>query len=263
MKSRRRIGVFSGLILAAAANAGCTFPTAQTIVTSPAHADPGFTGFGTGVSLSTGASRTAAVLVSSSVVVAASSDPGGPNAQSEGDSIWRVRGSVLEFCQWSADGTDDCRLATFEVKSALAGWFLPTIIEPGNLGRGSALLVTGNGGVGFIQSLASRATVPIEFDRHQTIWVSGGFLGAVYVCSVQENGPSCLPLPFLMDQPVASLMVRGREGRVPVLWARGLDAAAMVVGAAGRNGHSLPLKLYRCEAHAGKPDCKMAKEDVR
>jgi hypothetical protein len=142
----------------------------------------------------------------------------------------------------------------------VVGWFLPTIIEPGNLGRGASVLLTGNGGAALIQSLASRETVPIEFDRHQTIWVSGGFLGAVYVCSLQDAGPRCSPLPFLIDQPVASMMLKRAEGRVPVLWARGIDLGA--VGAGG-DRRAIPWKLYRCEAHDGQADCKMAREEAR
>jgi hypothetical protein len=245
-------------ILAAAT--GCSTPMAATAVESPAHADPDRTGFGTGVSVAAGASSMSLVQISSSVVVAASSDPDGPSETHEGDTLWRVRGNMLEHCRWSADGADDCVLATVE-STGDHGFisFLPTIIEPGNLGRGAGILVFGNGSGNnaLVESLAKNPTQPVPFDANQTIWVSGGFLMPVYVCSVKSGIPSCLPLPLVLDQPVASFMLQEGKERVPVLWARGLDIGTK---STADPFNPAPTRLFRCEARAGKPSCKVAKE---
>jgi len=239
---------------------GCSAGVVSTVVTDPAHADPGQTAFGRGANAAGG--RVA--VIASSVVVSASSDPDGPSEHEEGDALWRVRGGMLQFCHWADDGADDCRLATYEGFSAPPLLtFLPTIVDPTNLARGAQWLVSSDNGAAIIGAVASRKPEPVPFSRDQMIWITAGataLLGTqpVFLCAVTDGVPVCTALSVQSNSLLASFVLEEKGERVPVLW---LHAGSNFVGGMF-GGVNVPLDqgVFRCEGRAGKPTCVKAKE---
>jgi hypothetical protein len=245
---------------ALAGASGCGTGLNGTRVDTPAMGRPDRVGFGTGDNASAGARATS--FASRAVVVAAGSDPRGPSAASEGDFVWRVRGGVLELCEWSDDGHEDCRIATyggFQPPALLT--FLPTIIEPGNLGGGPKLVDTATNLVA--ADTAAHATRPVLLTEDRSIWITAStpaLVGAqpVFLCSVQAEGPACAALPFVAENALASVVLTRAGVRTAVLW---VHAAENVTEGSFGAVRAASMGVFRCEAHRGQPECKKAKED--
>jgi hypothetical protein len=234
-----------------------------TSVQTPAVAAPGEMGFGTGVSVSGGSKMT--TFASQSVVVAAGSSPHGPTESSEGDVVWRVRGGLLEFCEWADDGREDCRLATFQNFAAPANMaFLPTIIEPANLARGLTVAQYENGAaVSVASEVATHDTQSVRYVEDKAIWITAStpaIIGAqpVFLCVV-DGAPICRALPFVAIGVVSSSVLRRGDQHVPVLWVHAGVNAPQTLGAIA----SVDMGLYRCEDVAAQPVCKRMKEVER
>jgi hypothetical protein len=238
--------------VAASVSLGCgARGLASTTIVSPAHAQPGQMGYGTGVNLSVGSTATSSVA--DAVVVAAASDPHGPSEKAEGDTVWHVRGGVLEACERADDARFDCRLASYEGYTPPPLFtFLPTIIEPGNLG-GGAKAVVGDVSVGLVAGEATKAT---RFEPDRSIWVTASakaLVGAdpVFLCSIQKDTPVCHALPFSVQRVLGVAVVKSGPTRHSVLWVH----AALNVGLT-----RVDLGLHRCESKEGIPVCAKAQE---
>jgi hypothetical protein len=256
---------------------GCASHTVVGRVEIPAEAGPGETSFGYGtVGLASGDQAT--LPQARSVLVAATSDPAGPSEASEGDSLWRVRGGMLELCEWRADGRDDCRLAGYEGWNPAGGpegslalgavAFFPSILKTtsaseASLGHALAKTPAGAASPSSVLRilLQERGTPALPATKERAIWVSpaaSSLLGAqpAFLC-VADPIPTCRALPFMVANVVAVMVVAQGDRRVPVLWAQG----GQTVGA-GFGGVVVVenLGMYRCESREGKPDCKLAKE---
>lgn len=260
-------------IVAAIAAAACTQNNVVVgTVTIPAEAGPGQTGFGYGsVGLVTGSGD--ALPAASSVLVAATSDAAGPSETAEGDSLWRIRGGMLEFCEWRADGRDDCRLAGYEGWDPTGGGgallmgvvaFFPTILKTTSA---SEIAIGKSVGAGpFISSpsvlrvlLNDQGTPPLDATQERAIWISSASsttLGPqpAFLC-VADPLPTCRSLPFMVANVVSVLVVAKDGRRVPVLWAQGGALSGTGIGAVIEN-----LGVFRCESLGGKPHCEQAKE---
>lgn len=244
------------VLLGALSMGGCAHGYVRTVVTVPAQAKPGEVAFGKGVTVSKGTKLGS--TSADAVVVASASDPDGPTDRSEGDSVWRVRGGMLELCEWADDGRDDCRLATYEGFSApplLA--FVPTIIEPGNIGRGSQLIAGGDNPA-IVGDVAKHKTQSLPFSRERSIWVTAGALALVgaqpaFFCSATAEGPRCQALPLMVSSSLGVFGLRHNGDVSSVLW---IHAAANV--GVGLGALPADLGVYRCEGVKGAPSCKKA-----
>jgi hypothetical protein len=221
--------------------AGCASGAASTAFKTAAIAQPGAVGFGTGVTISSGRWFT---VGGEAVVSAAGSDDKGPSAKSEGDSTWRVRGGVLELCQWANDGRQDCRYAAYEGMPSIGSpffTFLPAIIEPGNLAHG-----------------AHRATATLPYLDDKAIWVTDAtYAGFVFLCVEDHDVPVCRWAPFAAGRILGSVVVDHGGRGSPVVWAQAVGVGAPL----GFGLSALVDKgIYRCEAVGGHPQCKKAKE---
>lgn len=268
-----RGGLTSVALIAAVHATGCTQNNVVVgTVTIPAEASPGQTGFGYG-SVGVVSAGGEALPAASSVLVAATSDAGGPSEKAEGDSLWRVRGGMLELCEWRADGQDDCRLAGYDGWDPTGGGgallmgavaFFPTILKTTSA---SDLAIGKSVGAGpFISSpgvlrvlLNDQGTPPLEATQDRAIWVSSASSTTVgpqpaFLC-VADPRPTCRALPFMVANVVSVLVVAKEGRRVPVLWAQGGALAGSGLGAVVEN-----LGVFRCESLGGKPHCEQAKE---
>lgn len=247
-------GVLGSLVSACSAASGV-----GTFVTSPAQAEPDEVAFGVGDSYSVGGKTTA--ISSRAVVVAAATDPGGPSDSNEGDSLWRVRGGSLEFCEWSADGSDDCRLATYEnFAPPPLLTFLPTLIEPGNLGAGQQLAVFGDSPA-IIGAVASNRTRSVRFVEDHAVWITAGataLIGAqpAFLCVVNQRVPVCRALPFTVQRVLGDFVTQHGATRRAVLWIHAAINVSRVGGPIAAD-----FGLFRCEDRIGKPVCTPVKEN--
>jgi hypothetical protein len=232
-----------------------------TVVTKPAHADPGETGYGTGTSLAAGAKF--AFVSAGDTVVAATSEVDGPSDRNEGDSLWRVRSGMLEHCEWSADGRDDCRLATYEgLAGARLAAFFPSIVPVGDVSRRSFEALSPDAG-GFESTSKRTRSVGIATDH--SIWVTGAspsIFGVVtiFLCAPHDDGPTCTSMPFTALGIVAALHERRGNDVVSVLWVHAGPPTTEEI-----SGFVIPTDggMYRCESIAGEARCARAKEIVQ
>jgi hypothetical protein len=255
--------------LAAVLCSGCTSRDVIARVEIPAEAAPGRTDFGSGrVGLVDDAGN--ALPSARSTLVAATSDVAGPSATAEGDSLWRVRGSMLEFCEWRADGRDDCRLAGYEgwnqdgkvlLQGAVA--FFPTILRTSSASDAVVDAASRRGSGAESPAvlrvlLTEQGTAPLEATEERAIWITAAASTVfgpqpAFLCAA-DPAPTCRALPFAVANVVAVMSVKEGKRRVPVLWAQGGEVVA------GFGLETRDLGMFRCVSRSGLPSCQRAKE---